>query len=38
VPRGPWAALGDNNTFVMNERKAQRQLVEAKQKTEAVVR
>ncbi|MDP9253505.1 MAG: hypothetical protein M3O66_00970, partial [Verrucomicrobiota bacterium] len=38
VPRGPWAALGDNNTFVINERKAQQQLVEGKQKTEAVVR
>jgi hypothetical protein len=38
VPRGPWAVLGDNNTFVINERKAQQQLVEGKQKTEAVVR
>jgi len=21
VPRGPWATLGDNNTFVINSRK-----------------
>jgi hypothetical protein len=26
VPQGPWAHLGDNNTFVINERKAQERL------------
>jgi hypothetical protein len=30
VPHGPWSRLGDNNTFVINERKAGRPLVEAK--------
>jgi hypothetical protein len=30
VPRGPWSTLGDNNTFVINERKAGRVLVQAK--------
>jgi len=28
VPRGPWSRLGDNNTFVINERKGNRALVE----------
>ncbi|MEP6698326.1 MAG: hypothetical protein ABJB09_01215 [Verrucomicrobiota bacterium] len=28
VPRGPWSKLGDNNTFVINERKGSRALVE----------
>lgn len=28
VPRGPWARLGDNNTFVQNKRKASTALVE----------
>ncbi len=27
VPHGPWSKLGDNNTFVMNQRKADRALV-----------
>jgi hypothetical protein len=30
VPRGPWSRLGDNNTFVINERKTRPALVEAK--------
>jgi hypothetical protein len=30
VPRGPWSRHGDNNTFVINERKSGRPLVEAK--------
>jgi hypothetical protein len=30
VPRGPWSKLGSNNTFVINDRKAERALVEAK--------
>ena len=30
VPHGPWAKLGDNNTFVINSRKANRTVVEAK--------
>jgi hypothetical protein len=29
VPSGPWAKFGDNNTFVMNERKAATALVQA---------
>lgn len=28
VPQGPWAKLGDNNTFVINERKNTKALVE----------
>ena len=38
VPRGPWAMLGDNNTFVINARKAQEQLVDMKRKMEPAVR
>lgn len=30
VPRGPWSRLGDNNSFVINDRKSGRTLVEAK--------
>jgi hypothetical protein len=30
VPRGPWSRLGENNTFVINDHKAERALVEAK--------
>jgi len=29
VPRGPWSTLGENNTFVINERKRDRELAEA---------
>ena len=28
VPRGPWSKLGDNNTFVINQRKSDKALVE----------
>jgi len=28
VPRGPWSALGENNTFVINDRKKGATLVE----------
>jgi hypothetical protein len=30
VPHGPWARLGENNTFVINERKGMQQVVQAK--------
>jgi len=30
VPRGPWSKVGENNTFVINDRKAGRTLAEAK--------
>jgi hypothetical protein len=30
VPRGPWSKLGENNTFVINDRKAGTRLVEAR--------
>jgi hypothetical protein len=30
VPRGPWSKFGENNTFVISDRKAQRTLVQAK--------
>jgi len=33
VPPGPWAKLGNNNTFVLNQRKADQQLVKAKEKS-----
>ena len=33
VPPGPWAKLGNNNTFVINQRKADQQLVKAKEKS-----
>jgi hypothetical protein len=38
VPHGPWAMLGDNNTFVQNARKGQKQLAEEKRKLSTVVR
>jgi hypothetical protein len=28
VPRGPWSTLGENNTFVINDRKKGATLVE----------
>jgi hypothetical protein len=36
VPPGPWAKLGDNNTFVINQRKADQQLAKATEKSAAV--
>ncbi len=38
VPPGPWAKLGDNNTFVINQRKSQQQLAKAKEKSSAIFR
>jgi hypothetical protein len=39
VSPGPWARHGDNNTFVINQRKAEKQLAEAKEsRTPALVR
>ena len=38
VPPGPWARLGDNNTFVINQRKARQELVKAKEKSSAIFR
>jgi len=28
VPHGPWSTLGENNTFIINERKKGKALVE----------
>ena len=36
VPPGPWAKHGDNNTFVINARKAEEQLASAQKKSSAV--
>jgi len=38
VPPGPWARLGENNTFVINQRKAEQQLVKAKEKSSLILR
>ena len=38
VPPGPWARLGNNNTFVINQRKAQQQMVKAKEKSSVIFR
>ena len=38
VPPGPWTKLGDNNTFVINQRKTQKQLVKAKEKSSVIFR
>ena len=38
VPAGPWARLGDNNTFVINQRKAQQQVAKGKEKSSAIFR
>ena len=38
VPPGPWARLGDNNTFVINQRQAEQQLVKAKEKSSSIIR
>ena len=29
VPRGPWSTMGENNTFVINDRKKGAELAEA---------
>jgi hypothetical protein len=38
VPSGPWAKRGENNTFVMNARKASKLVVEAPKKTDVIAR
>ena len=35
VPRGPWSKLGENNTFVINDRKSGTRLAEAKKPSRA---
>ena len=37
VPRGPWSRHGDNNTFVINERKSPQPIVEVKRETPIAV-
>lgn len=37
VPRGPWSKLGNNNTFVINDRKSGTQLAQAKKRGEPEV-
>jgi len=36
VPPGPWARVGDNNTFVINARKSDQQVASAKKKSTSV--
>ncbi len=38
VPQGPWARLGDNNTFVLNQRKSDERLVKRASMTPAMAR
>ncbi len=38
VPAGPWARLGDNNTFVINQHKAEQQVAKTKGKSGVVFR
>ncbi len=38
VPPGPWAKHGDNNTFVINARKAEREMASAQKKSSTVFR
>ncbi len=38
VPPGPWAKHGDNNTFVINARKADREMASAQKKSSSVFR
>src|ERR1043166_5351688 len=37
VPRGPWSKLGENNTFVINDRKSETRVAEAKPASSTVV-
>ncbi len=37
VPRGPWSKLGENNTFVINDRKGTTAVAKAPQKPDATV-
>ena len=38
VPHGPWARYGNNNTFVINQRKSERRLAEENHRAHATVR
>jgi hypothetical protein len=38
VPHGPWARYGDNNTFVINQRKGEEQLASGKKKSSIFLR
>ena len=38
VPHGPWAAFGNNNTFVQNARKSQAQIAEEKHPAHSAIR
>ncbi len=38
VPPGPWTKLGNNNTFVINQRKAEQQMAKAKEKSSVIFR
>jgi hypothetical protein len=38
VPQGPWATIGENNTFVQVARKANKQLAEEKPQSRTIVR
>ena len=38
IPHGPWARYGDNNTFVINQRKGEEQLASGKKKSSIFVR
>jgi hypothetical protein len=38
VPHGPWSRLGDNNTFVINDRKSGHPVVELKRSASAMAR
>jgi hypothetical protein len=37
IPRGPWSKLGENNTFVINDRKAGTRFAQAKKRSEPKV-
>ena len=37
VPRGPWSTLGENNTFVINERKTGKALAEAPRRSGSLI-
>ena len=38
VPHGPWARYGNNNTFVINQRKSERRLAKENHRAHATVR
>ena len=37
VPRGPWSTLGENNTFVINERKKGEALAEGPERGDRMI-